>query len=189
MWLMMWAIWKFRLRGSRTMDKGSTLDFFARIYRRMYEDEELMRLLTYDPMGYRDGKYYKDPLDGTLPNIVDQDSDTYWELVDERVVLGEKSSDLETKAICRVYVYEGRIREVFGNYHFLTQEVNVDIFIHEKFDKDLRLSRIKDRVAELIALERLAGYNRLDYKAGNPREAPTHYRRFLHQYEMLVKKK
>ena len=166
--------------------QGSTVEFFTNIYQRLIGDEELMRLLKYSP---KSGSNLFDPLDPKLPNLVDATSDSYWELVDERVVLGEKTSDLLESKICKLYMYEGRRRPVFENYLVATQEVYVDIFIHESFDRDLRISRISDRINELIALERIAGIGRLEYKAGNPREAPTHYRRFLHQYTMTVGKK
>ena len=170
--------------------QGSTVGFFTSIYQRLIEDEELMRLLKYNPKGYdKEGNYSPDPLDPALPNLVDADSDEYWQLVDERIILGEKTSDLLESKLCKIYIYEGRRRPVFENYLVATQEVYIDIFIHETFDRDLRISRISDRINELIALERIAGFGKLEYKAGNPREAPTHYRRFLHQYTMNVSKK
>lgn len=170
--------------------QGSTVEFFRNIYQKLISDEELMRLLVYLPMGIdAQQNYHPDPLDPSLPNIVDTDSDEYWNIVNERVVLGEKTSDLLESKICKIYIYEGRRRPVFESYLVATQEVNIDIFIHEEFDSDLRISRISDRINELIALERIGGYGKLEYIAGNPREATTHYRRFLHQYRMTVGKK
>lgn len=170
--------------------QGSTTSFFNLIYQELIKDEELLRLLVYLPQGYDAlNKYHVDPLDESLPNLVDFDSDDYWALTEERIVLGEKTSDLLEQKICRIYIYEGRRRPVFGNYAHATQEVNIDVYVHEEYDKDLRISRIGDRLNDLLALERIAGYGKLEYKAGNPREAPTHYRRFLHQYIMNVGKK
>lgn len=170
--------------------QGSTVEFFTNIYQRLITDEEIIRLLKYSPMGYdSQGNYHPDPLDETLPNLVDTESEDYWKLVDERIVLGEKTSELLESKLCKIYIYEGRRRPIFGNYLVATQEVNIDIFIHETFDRDLRISRLSDRINKLIALERIAGFGKLEYKAGNPREAPTHYRRFLHQYTMTVGKK
>lgn len=170
--------------------QSSTVEFFSNIYQILIADEELMRLLKYEPKGYdTQENYHPDPLDPKLPNLVNTESDDYWKLVDERVVLGEKASNLLENKLCKIYIYEGRRRPVFESYLVAQQEVNVDIFIHESFDRDLRISRISDRINELIALERIAGFGKLEYKAGNPREAPTHYRRFLHQYTMNVSKK
>lgn len=169
--------------------EGSTLSFFRAIYQVLIADEELMRLLNYLPQGYFNNEYHVDPLDDSLPNLVDVDSDDYWQMVDERIILGEKTSDLLESQLCRIYIYEGRRRPVFESHVVATQEVNIDIFIHESFDRDLRITRITDRINELIALERIAGFGKLEYTAGNPREAPTHYRRFLHQFKMSVSKK
>lgn len=169
--------------------QGSTLSFFNNIYQVLVQDEELMRLLYYLPRGYDSNSvFHEDPLDIGLPNLVD-DSEEYWNLVNERIVLGEKTSELLEDSLCRIYIYEGRRRPVFGNYAHASQEVNVDVFVHESYDKDLRITRIGDRLNDLLALERIAGYGALEYKAGNPREAPTHYRRYLHQYTMNVGKK
>ncbi|MFJ7982434.1 hypothetical protein ACIQ1D_19410 [Lysinibacillus xylanilyticus] len=170
--------------------EGSTVSFFNAIYQKLIADEELLRLLTYLPNGFDvKGNYHPDPLDESLANLVDKENEEYWKLVDERIVLGEKTSDLLESQLCKVYIYEGRRRPVFENYLVATQEIYVDIFIHESFDRDLRISRISDRINELICLEHIAGIGRLEYKAGNPREAPTHYRRYLHQYTMNVSKK
>ncbi|MGE8033872.1 hypothetical protein B1B04_09270 [Lysinibacillus sp. KCTC 33748] len=170
--------------------QSSTVEFFSNIYQILITDEELMRLLKYEPKGYdTQENYHPDPLDPKLPNLVNIESDDYWKLVDERVVLGEKTSDLIENKLCKIYIYEGRRRPVIESYLVAQQEVNIDIFIHESFDRDLRISRISDRINELIALERIAGFGKLEYKSGNPREAPTHYRRFLHQYTMNVSKK
>ena len=169
--------------------QGSTLSFFNNIYQELIKDEELLRLLAYLPRGYDESKvFHEDPLDPSLPNLVD-DSEKYWDLAEERIVLGEKTSDLLEDGLCRIYIYEGRRRPVFGNYAHATQEVNIDVYVHESYDKDFRLTRISDRLNDLLVLERVAGYGKLEYKAGNPREAPTHYRRYLHQYVMNVGKK
>lgn len=170
--------------------QGSTVSFFNAIYQTLIEDEELLRLLTYLPNGYdSQDNYNPDPLDESLTNLVDKESDDYWKLVGERIVLGEKTSDLLESQLCRIYIYEGRRRPVFESYLIATQEVYIDIFIHESFDKDLRISRISDRINELICLEHIAGFGKLEYTAGNPREATSHYRRYLHQYKMNVSKK
>lgn len=169
--------------------KGSTTEFITAIYKTLIQDEELMRLLYYLPNGYDDnGNYNEDPLNDILPNLVDN-SDKYWEIVDERIRLGEKTSDLETKAICRIYISEGRRRSVYNNYHVATQEIAISIFVHESYDKDLRISRITDRLNELLALERLAGFGKIEYERGNPYQAPTHYRNYVNFYLLTVKKK
>lgn len=173
-----------------TIKKGITVEFFNAIYQKLITDEELLRLLNYSPTGYdSENNYNPDPLDESLPNLFDKESEEYWKMIEERIVLGEKTSELLEQKLCKIYIYEGRRRPVFESYLMATQEVNIDVFIHESFDRDLRISRISDRINELIALELIAGIGKLEYKAGNPREAPTHYRRYLHQYSMTVSKK
>lgn len=177
--------------------KGSTVEFFNNIYQKLIKDEELLRLLTYLPRGYDDeGNYNPDPLDDSLDNLVpdlktatDEEVQEYWRLVDERIVLGEKTSDLESKKICRIYISEGRRRPVFNDYLMATQEVAITIYINEDYDKDIRMSRISDRINELIALERIAGFGMLEYQAGNPLVAPKHYRAYEHLFRMSVTKK
>lgn len=177
--------------------KGSTVEFFNNIYQKLINDEELLRLLTYLPNGYdSEGNFNLDPLDESLPTLVpnfetatDEEIEAYWSLVNERVVLGEKTSDLESKSICRIYISEGRRRPVYNDYLMATQEVSIAIYIHETFDKDMRISRISDRIYELIALENIAGFGKLEYQAGNPFEAPRHYRMYEHLFLMNVNKK
>lgn len=173
-----------------TIKQGSTVGFFNAIYKKLIADEELMRLLNYSPTGFdAEGNFIPDPLDESLPNLVSRESEDYWKLVEKVLALGEKTSDLLEEKLCKIYIYEGRRRPVFESHLIATQIVNIDVFIHESFDRDLRISRISDRINELIVLENIAGFGKLEYHAGDPREAPTHYRRYLHQYKMNVSKK
>lgn len=173
-----------------TLDrKSKSLDIYTSISDILIRDEQLMRLLVYKPEDENSERYIPDPLDPSLENIVNLEDDRYWEYAEDRVVLGEKTSDLIEKDICRIYIYEGRRRPVFNSFIVANQEICIDVFVHESYDKDMRISRISDRVNELIALEKVAGIGKVDYKAGNPREAPTHYRRYLHLYNTLVGKK
>lgn len=167
-----------------------TVDLINKIYHILVTDEELMRLLSYLPKGYdNEGQFNLEPLDASLPNIVDTSSSEFWEIADKSIVLGEKTSNLENERICRLYIHEGRSRGEFFNHQLMKQEIIIDVYIHEDFDKDLRISRINKRINTLIVLERLGGYGMLDYVAGNPREAPTHYRKFENIYRTSVNKK
>lgn len=163
-----------------SLEKGSMRLFFNNIYTKLRTDEELMRLLHYHPYDYYEG--IPDPMDESLPDIVD-DSPEYWDKVYNHIVQGTKTSEIQEKGICRLYLYAGRRRPRFGNYLIADQEVIVDIFVHELFDKDDRMNWITDRINHLIALEHIAGYGMLDFVAGNPRVAPIGYSK----YEMIYK--
>ena len=168
-------------------EQGSLYEAMNNIEKVLIQDETLLRLLTYDPKGYdEEGKYHPDPLDESLPNLVDKDSDNYWELVEDRIKFSEKTSDLEEKAISRIYVHEGRRRPVFNSFLVATQEININIFIHEKYDKDKRIAKISDRLNQLLALTRIAGMGEIEYTSGNPRSAPTHYRAYYHSFRLNV---
>lgn len=167
--------------------KSKSLAIYKKISDIFINDEQLMRLLVYKPEDENSKRYIPDPLDPSLENIIG--SEDYWDYVDDRVVLGEKTSDLVEKDICRIYIYEGRRRPVFDSYIVANQEFCVDVFIHETYDKDMRISRINDRINELISIQRVVGMGKVEYKAGNPREAPTHYRRYLNLFSTLVGKK
>jgi len=165
--------------------QGSMRQVINNINQILINDEELLRLLYYSP---RDATHL-DPLDETLPNV--KDFETYWDVVDDRIMLAEKDSDLSTKAICRIYISAGRRRPVFDNYYLVTQEVMISVYTHETYEKDMRSAWISDRVSELLALEYIEGTlsHKMEYVGGNPRVAPVQYKKYEHIYEYVTKKK
>lgn len=167
------------------LKQGSMRQFINNIYTKLREDEVLMRLLHNKPEDYP--KKIPDPLDKVLPNIVG--SEDYWDIVDKVIITGTKTSDIQEKGICRIYIYAGRRRPKFGNYLVADQEVVLDVFVHESFNKDDRLNWINDRINELIALEYIAGYGKLDYAGGDSRVAPIGYSKYEHVYTFMESKK
>jgi hypothetical protein len=166
------------------IEQGSMRQVINNIYQILIKDEELMRLLYYFPKNANN----LDPLDVGLPNIIN--SDEYWDIVDERIMLAEKTTDLELKPLCRLYISQGRRRPVFNNYLLTTQEIMISVYTHEDYEKDMRNAWISDRINELLALEYIAGsIGKFDYFGGNPRVANTGYKRFDHVYEYATKKK
>ncbi len=147
-------------------------------------DENLLRLLTYKPF---DGTN-KDPLDPTLSNI--NDSDNAWDIRNNSIIMVPKANDLTNdNPACRICVYAGERR---GNSNYLTadQELVVDIFVHEMFEKgDLRTTRISDRLNHLLVNERITGISKMDYKYGNPIAAPDNYVSYRHIFKYGVVKK
>lgn len=170
-----------------SLKKGSMRQVINNIYTILRTDEELMRLLHYPP---RDrSKKHLDPLDPAQPDLVD-DSEKYWDIVEDKILTATKSSNIEENVMCRIYIYAGRRRPKFESYLLATQEIIIDVFVNEMYDKDMRLAWICDRVNELLALEHVSGvFGRLDYVAGNSRVAPIGYSLYENVYEYMTDKK
>lgn len=142
-------------------------------------DEILLRLLYYYPKNI--SKTNSDPLDPNLDNIIG--NDVYWEIIEDRIMLTPKSSDLDEKKICRIYVYAGRRKPMNGSYLFSTQQVRVDILCHFDYEKDLRSMRISDRINELLVGNRATGIGKVSYVNGDQIGAPEGYVGYSHVYE------
>ena len=172
--------------------QASLFNFMTNIEQVLINDEILVRLLTYYPEGYdRETKTrYLNPMSDKLPNLVDKDSDEYWDLVTDRIRKGEKRIKIEEDAKCYIYMHEGRDRSVWGSNCVIDQEVIFSIYIHEKFESDWRMSQIKDRISHLLVFEiGLAGYGKMQYVGGDPRDATTGYRRIDYRYMFKTAKK
>ena len=170
----------------------SMFKFMVNIRNQLIKDETLMRLLVYRPEGFsvEDQVDYPDPLSDLLPNIVDEDSSEYWEIADDKVRKGEKFTNINEEIGCYIYVHEGRDRPIFGSPCSIEQEVVLSVYIHELFEEDWRMSRIKDRLTALLVHEiGVAGYGKLEYLGGDPRDATTGYRRIDYRYEFSTAKK
>lgn len=167
------------------IEKGSMREVVNHIYRILINDETLMRLLYHYPRSAN----RLDPLDTSIPNIIG--SEEYWDIVEDRVKLAEKYSDIINKDICRLYITQGRRRPVFGNYLLATQEIMISIYTHENYETDMRSAWIADRINELIVLKDIDGIlgSKLEYVAGNPRVAPVHYKRYDTIYEYVTGKR
>lgn len=157
---------------------GLSANYLVKIQQLLINDEVFMRLLKYAPEGMNGRTYVPDPLDESLPNVVNPQSDEYWKLVEERVRQGNKRSDINDTELCIVYIYHGRKRRIFDNRTLVKQEVKIDIYIHETFEIDNRMDRLSDRLSYLLMGETgVAGIGRMDYVGSNPREAPIGYRK------------
>lgn len=167
---------------------GSMRQVMNMIHTILREDETLMRLLYYNPRNSETGDL--DPLDENLPNIVDG-SEKYWDIVENHLIVGTKTTDIEEKKICRIYIYPHRRRQTFRNHLFVNQEVVVDVLIHEKYFADMRLEWINDRVIELLTFEKLDNVlGKVDYIQGNNRiNAPRGYDKYENTFEYVIDKK
>ena len=167
-----------------TLIKGSMREAIDSIYQILTEDEDLLRLLYYKPKS----ETGIDPFSSTLLNV--KDMTDYWEIVNDRIVLAEKVSDLVEKPICRIYISAGRRRGKFESYVLATQEIVTTIYVHEDYEKDMRIARISDRLSKLLVLEHHNGMiGKLEYAGGNPRVAPIQYSKYEHIFEYTASKK
>ena len=166
------------------IEKGSMREVIGNVYQILINDEQLLRLLKYKPKN----KTKVDPLDSTLPNIID--SDDYWDFVDERILLTNKIDDIESKELCRLYISSGRRRANGNNHLMANQQIVIDCFVHEDYQSDLRSEWILDRLNDLLALENIEGsIGKIDYVKSDPASAPSKYQRYVHYYEYVAWKK
>jgi hypothetical protein len=149
-------------------------DDFLDILKYLKSDEELNRLLYYQPEDLGNGKL--DPLDVSLPNIMDMDVEQRSEIINKRIVKSAKYTDLEKDEICRLYVYAGRRSPSNGNYLTANQELTIDILCHSEFENgDLRSLRISDRLNKMFCQERLVGIGQMDFVVARQINAPYEY--------------
>lgn len=156
------------------------------IREKLWNDETLMRLLYYpvksipnnipDPLDRPSSDNIIVPNDSTIEKITKM-----WNIRDDSIYSTSKSSDLEESTKCRIYLYAGN-REPSNNYLIADQEVVLDIMCHHNFEKDLRSTRISDRINELLVHERIAGMGKADYVTGHQIKAPLEYVGYRHVF-------
>lgn len=150
--------------------------FLTSIEKVLISDEILMRLLYYPPMGWDESKQKEilDPLDERLPNIVNENSDEYWEIVEDKVRKGYKRMSVEHTKSAVLYMHEGRDRTKYHNNFIHVQELIFKIVVHEEFEIDNRISDISSRISYLIEQKSgITGGGKIRFVASNPREAPV----------------
>ncbi|WP_144509970.1 hypothetical protein [Bacillus sp. FJAT-22090] len=164
--------------------KGSMREVIKSVNDILINDEELLRSLWYLPEDVTG----TDPMSSTLLDV--KSLANYWDIVNQRIMLAEKVDDLEADPLCRLYISSGRRRPVFNNYLLATQEIVINVFVHEDYELDGRTEWIGDRLNELLALERLDGsIGMFEYAGGNPRVAPIGYKRYEHTFSYSTGKK
>lgn len=160
-------------------------DVLVKFEQILINDEIFMRLVKYPPESDDNGNG-KHPLDESLPSVVD-DSDEYWELVDDRIRRGQKSSKMENETKVVVYLHEGRRRPYWGFHNLAIQEIKIAIYAPESFESDMRISKLSDRINYLINLHKEIGaFGMVEYIGGNSYQAPQMYRMYEHTYKVHV---
>ncbi|MCA1025671.1 hypothetical protein LCM23_06175 [Cytobacillus kochii] len=136
------------------------------IMKTLWNDEELLRLLHYKPESLREKTL--DPLNPSLPNILDTDVD--WTLRENLVMSTPKHKDLDENPLCRLCVYLGD-REPMGgvkSFHAVTQDLHIDILCHFEYENgDFRSNRIADKVSQMFNFSSITGLGKMDYAGGN----------------------
>lgn len=148
-------------------------------YKLLRKDDELLRLLYYPPQRTTDDP---DPLSKELDDIVGKPIDEYWDIVDNHILLTSKSDDLEKNAICRIYVYTGKIKPSFRNKLTIKQEIVIDVFVHHMYEVDQRLEMIADQLSDVLFSSRVGGLGTVDYRDGYDFTAPKGYQAYRHIY-------
>lgn len=151
---------------------------FREILKVFRNNEELLRLLKYPPKNI--AKNIKDPLDPTLPNILDIDQD--WSIRDKLIIPKSKSDDLEGQAICRINVYAGERIPTSHNYQLANQDMIIDVFTHDSFEIDYRSLWISDKLNDLLVNNRVTGITKMKYGGGRKLDAPPTYTKYRHFY-------
>lgn len=146
-----------------------------KIYNTLRFDEELLRLLHYP----------KNPLSNTNENIMN--SEKQWEVIEEHIIFGEKDSDIKDSPICRIYLYTGRRRQVFGRPYYARQRFFINVIIHEKYSDGLRLEQITDRVNQLLLHNQITGFSNIMLEGGDPYQAPREFQTYLLSYSFLMR--
>lgn len=173
---------------------NSNSQFLINLERLIISDEIMVRLLFYPSSGWDEENQRElyDPLDSRNPNLVNEDSDEYWEIVKDKFRKGSKRMQIEDVKSVVLYMHEGRERPIWGNSFINTKEVVFKIVAHEDFEEDTRISRISSRLSYLLTHEiEIAGYGKLRLSGKNYRESPLGNRlqEDIYLYNVLSKSK
>ncbi|MGD7047084.1 hypothetical protein FZC83_02375 [Rossellomorea marisflavi] len=148
----------------------------------LVEDEQLLRLVYHLPKLYG---VRPDPLDPSLPNMLDMAVDKRWDIIDKRILQSSKADDLVDNPICRLYVHLGnRLPNSSGSFKVATQDIHIDVLAHEVYEIDSRIARISDRLNELLIHNRITGLGKVEYVRGLPHPAPKNYSGYRHTYKV-----
>lgn len=155
------------------------------VYTKLKNDEQLLRLLHY---GYKDKDgNYVDCLDENLADIKGQKN--YHNIVKDHLLKTVKQDEIVSVKDCFLLIHSGKRRPVFGNHLLATQEILIDVVVHNDFQEDdNRLDDICDRLDYLIVHERF-GLGRMEISTPIPYEAPRGYYRHQLKYVYTDTKK
>lgn len=132
------------------------------IYNSIINNEEILRLLIYNPINYFDN-----PLSPEKANILDLPIDDRFKLYDKHILRTPKADDLTQDKASRLCIYPAKRRST-GNYEVADQDIIFDIFVHFDIDHiDLRLSWLCDTINNFIYGSRITGMGTIRFYDGN----------------------
>lgn len=146
-------------------------------------DEELLRLLYYSPKDI--SKSIPDPLDPSLPNILDKPPLELVQLQNKLILVVPKDDDIIGDRKCVLFAYLGDRRANGRNYAMADQYIVLDVYNHVDFENgDYRSAKIGDRLDKLFAQERVTGIGKTDFeRSGCIARVPSQYVAYRHVYE------
>lgn len=152
------------------------------IYKVLVNDETLLRLLYYPPEDIETGELIN-PLDPTLPNILDRKDK--WDIIKDRIKNTPTFYGLDDESeICRIYLHPADRHNTY-NYALADQVIKIDAFVHHNInDIDMRLSWICDHVNDLIYDRRITGVGKIKFGGGRPIPAPEAFVGYELTYEL-----
>ncbi|MCI1590397.1 hypothetical protein [Heyndrickxia oleronia] len=177
---------------NKYINKGKVInmgmhDNLFEVFNVLKNDEKLLRLLYYPPQDL--AKNIPDPLDERLKNIGEMESEKQALIRGEHIYFSPQADDLETKKICRLYLYAGKRRPT-SNYLMADQEIVIDILCPFEYENgDMRSMKIADRINELVCLNRITGIGKVDYVYGNQVNALKDYVAYQHIFKVCSMKK
>lgn len=132
-------------------------------------DEELLRLLTYNPKNVLD-----DPLDPNKPNILDKPDKEKWSIFNDKIMSALNLDGFDKSPLSRLFYYAGRGKSSKSNYLFSRQQFHFDVFTHQSIENiDKRLEWICDRVNELVFNKEIAGFGKTLFVDRYPIASPV----------------
>jgi hypothetical protein len=148
----------------------------ADIYKILYNNVDLMRLLVYKPVNFNDN-----PLDPAKQDILDRADK--WDLIQDRILFTPTYTGLDTEPKCRICLYHSR-RTTNGNNAIGNQSFNLDVFTHYVFNNtDQRLAWICDTLDEIFANKKITGIGKCIPLPSRELQAPNDYVGFRMSYE------
>ncbi|MFL0361824.1 hypothetical protein ACH0BF_02245 [Pseudobacillus sp. 179-B 2D1 NHS] len=152
------------------------------LYKRLSQDEELLRLLFYKAKHSGDNVLDKRIRPDILSSKTELSSgipedrrQRAFEIIKDRIKPTNKYKDLEGEIKCRICAYLGdRIKEE-KNHLYAKQEIIIDILVHHAYDEvDHRSLKIAEEIQRLLFQER-TGFGKNMYESMKRTELVPEY--------------
>lgn len=107
----------------------------------------------------------------------DEHNARVWDVVDKHIFEISKADDMENDSTCRLYLYAGKTRPVYGrnSVAVVKQEIVIDVFVHTSYNVDSRMDEIHDRLNCLMIDNGEIGMGKVDLYTAYEMNAPKEY--------------